>query len=261
MATGLKSVLRTPRSALILKTLIFAGFLLLLKIGSFGLVPILFFLAAAFSLFFRPFFQTIPYFISFLIFIILGMFFVARLPGNYFFVGFLFLSFLFYLLSGVKTLVLVNRSRAYLIFNLALFYLTFILFFASGKESSFIGKLLGVFLAAVLLFRDLFKFQDPPAWPKPLRRGEGPLLSVGWNRRSTVGWVLALLVVETIWAINLLPIGFLQSANLALLSVFILQDLSLKYFQGVLNRRAILRDVTIFVLLTLLIFMTSRWSI
>lgn len=247
MATRLKSVLENPRSVLVFKTLLFGSFLLLVKIGDFALVPIIFFLLVAFSLFLKPLFQTINYFIPFCLFLILGLIFLNYLPGLYFWGGILFLCFLFYLLLGTKNLILVNRAGAYLIFSLGLFYLAFLLFFLSDKESGFIFKLLIVFLITVLLFRNIFKFQAGAA--------------VTLRRRSIVSWILALLVFEAIWAISLLPIGFFQSANLALLTVFILQNLTLNYFQGILTRRAILNEATIFILLALLIFITSSWAI
>lgn len=237
MVIKLKLILQNPRLLLIFKTIIFASSLLLVKIGSFGITPILFFIIAVSLLFFWPIFRVFKYITLYILFLILGLLFIKYLTGYYFLVGVIFLSFLFYWLLAMKNLVLVDRFRTRLIFNLALFYLTFFLFFISRRESFFTLKLLGIFLVALLLLKGL------KHWP------------------LVVSWILAFLIIQIIWAISLLPIGLFQSANLALLIVFILQDLSVKYFAGLLTRRTILIDITIFVLLMLLIFITSSWSI
>lgn len=245
MAIELRSVLRNPKSVLLLKTLLFGIVLTLAKISGFGWLPILFFLATAFILFFFPLFQSISHFIPFVLFIGLGTFFLSRISDFYFWLAVAGLAFLFYLILGVKNLTVMNRSRAYRIFHLAVFYGTFILFFFSGKKSA--PALLAIFFIAWLLFRDLFKFQR--------------FALVSWRLCSVAAGVAALLVVEFLWAISFLPIGLIQSAAQVLLLVFILGDLSINYFNNQLTRKVILTDITIFTLLSLFIFIMSDWSL
>lgn len=245
MAIELKLVLRSPRSALLLKSLLFFGFLVLAKIVGFGWLAILFFLIASAILFFFPLFQSIPYFISFILFVGLGIFFLKQLSGFYFWVGALGLIAIFYLILGVKNLVLMNRSFLYRIFHLAVFYGVFILFFSGERKSAL--WLLAIFLVAWLLYRNLFKFQD--------------FVLVSWRRCSVASGVLALLTVEFLWAISFSPIDLVQSATLSLLTVFVLGDLAIKYFNQQLTRKLILADITLFVLLSLFIFLMSRWSL
>lgn len=246
MATELKLVLQSPRSALLLKSLFLLGFLALAKIGGFGWLPILFFIVAAVILFFLPFFQTFSYLISFGVFLTIGLIFLVKLPESYFAFGAIIFTALFYLLLGVKSLVMVDRVRAYLLFYLGIFFLIFSLFFQSaGKFNVFL--ILLVFLVTYLLFREFFKFQDFPG--------------IGWRQKVIFSWALAFLTSQAVWAIKLLPIGFIQSASLSLVLVFIFGNLAGNYLYGKLDRQTVLKDITFLVLATLLIFITSRWGL
>ena len=239
-------VLRNPRSVLLLKTVLFLGFLALAKIGGFGWLPILFFIAATSVLFFLPFFQTFSYFVSFGFFLITGSVFLGKLPESYFFLGAIIFAALFYLLLGVKSLVMVDRVRAYLLFHLSVFFLVFILFFQStGEFNTF--SLLMVFAVSYLLFREFFKFQDLPG--------------ISWRQKNIFSWALAFLSLQAVWVIKILPIGFIQSASLSLVLVFILGNLAGNYLNGKLDRQTLLKDITFLVLAALLIFTTSRWGI
>ena len=246
MATELKLVLRNPQSVLLLKTVLFLGFLALAKIGGFGWLPILFFILATSILFFLPFFQTFSYFVAFGFFLITGLVFLGKLPESYFSLGAIIFSGLFYLLLGVKSLVMVDRARAYLLFHLSIFFLVFILFFQSAEELNAFSLLM-VFVVSYLLFREFFKFQDFPG--------------IGWRQKNIFSWTLAFLTLQAVWAIKILPIGFIQSASLSLVLVFIFGNLARAYLSGKLNRQAVLRDLTFLVLSALLIFITSKWSI
>ena len=73
--------------------------------------------------------------------------------------------------------------------------------------------------------------------------------------------VFAFLAMEMIWVVALLPMGFLNSSALVLLFMLVLEDFAVNYFAGGLNRVLVLRNVTIFVLMSLAIFAASHWSI
>src|SRR3989344_5338932 len=126
MALKLKSVLRSQQSTLLFKALIFWGFLMLVYIGNFGLVPILFFLVMALN--------TPPSFI------------VAA-----------FYAFLFYIILGLKNLIFINRANWHQALHLLLFYALFIHFWNIGDEATFLLRLVGIFAASLLLIREFFK--------------------------------------------------------------------------------------------------------
>lgn len=248
MAIKLKSVLKNPHLQLAFKTLIFGGFLTLVKLGNFGAIPILFFVLAAFLLYSRPIFNTTAFLISFLILIIVAILFLKTFPENaFFFSGVLFFSLIFYVLLGVKNLIFINRTFWFYFLNLALFYAIFINFFFIDKSTFFAFKILVLFLGLLLLFKEFFRnFFPEYSLPK---------------KKTLIIWLLTLIVLEIVFAISLLPLGFINSANLATLSVFILNDLTFNYLKGTFNRRLLLINVTLFVLLLLLIFGTTKWEI
>jgi hypothetical protein len=248
MVPKLRLVLKNPHLQLALKAIIFGGFLTLVKLGNFGITPILFFVLVAFLLYSRPIFNTSAFLISFLILIITIIFILKIFPeNNFFFLSALFFSLMFYILLGVKNLIFINRALWYLFFNLALFYSVFISFFYIDKSTLFAAKVLILFLALFLLFKEFFRFLLPEyQLPK---------------KKALIVWLLALIVLEIVFAVSLLPLGFINSANLAILSVFILGDLTFNYLKGTLNRRLFLIDITLFVLLILLIFGTTKWEI
>jgi len=236
MAARLKSLLKNPRSALLLKAFIFGGFLILAKGWA---------LPVAILLYAKPIFNTFAFLTSFLLLMILSVSLINSVQSGWFFVlAATGLASIFYLILGMKNLVFIHRDRWNYVLHILLFYSTFVLFFLTDKSSWFFLKSLGVFAIAILLFREFLK-TAVENFPK---------------RRGLIGWALALIVWEALWAINLLPIGFLNSANLAAALVFILSDLTINHFRGTLNQRIVYSELALFAVLVLLILATSRWS-
>ena len=241
----LRYLLKNPLSSLAVKAAIFGSFLALVKIGDFGLAPILFFLLSAGFLYSQPIFNSFALLSSFGVLTVLSLIGAKTIDGLFIFViADIFFSFLFYLILGLKNLAFISRGQWYSALNLFLFYATFVIFFLSDRGGYFIPKSLVVFFAAFLLFREFVKFSAPE-----------------FKRRNLIAWVLALVIFEAVWAVSLLPLGFLNSANLMILPVFILSDLTSRYARGSLSRRAILVDVSIFILLMLTIFIASKWTV
>lgn len=83
----------------------------------------------------------------------------------------------------------------------------------------------------------------------------------GLAKKNLISAVLAFVLTQLSWAVNLLPIGGLNSASLALLIALILNDLTIHHLSGTLNRQIVLRNATIFIVLTLLVFGASGWSL
>ena len=240
MREKLKSILREPRLVLALKSAVFAGFLALLKIGGFGALPILFFLAAAFTLFSYP-----PNF-SFLVLLGIAMVTVGILDDLLFLTAAIALfSCLFYIAAGIKSLTLIHRSEWDYAKNLLLFYAVFLFFFLADKSSLFFIKYLSVLAIGFFLLREWLADLIPDL---PRKINFAALLS-------------AFLMAQFLWAVALLPLGPINSANLMVLISYILFDFTSHYFQGKINRQLVMKNVAVLVLLLLVIFATSGWGI
>ena len=227
MVTKLKSVLKSPQLLLALKAVAFGAGL--------SFLPAVLFVLLAVLLYAIPLFRTIELIrpLSVLLIVsLLALQTVNRWDYSLFLI--IYFAFLFYLILGIKDLVVIKRAGWHRFLNLALVHMSLLLFFYYNQEF-FLIKLLVVFCAFLFLLKESFK-----------------------NRLTA--WLLAFLMAQSIWVIGLLPIGFVNAANLGLLAYFIILDLAEYQLSGHLPRRRILIDVTIFVLLALLIFATSRWG-
>ena len=236
MAIKLKLVSRIPQLRLALKALIFGLLLLLVKTSGFGLLPVILFLTVAGVFYAQPLFKTIELLTIFFILLTTALLVVkAFLYSSYAPLAILYFTTLFYLLLGVKNLVLIQREKWQRFLNLALSYNIFLLFFFYS-QNDFFSRLLPALLGLFLLLRSLF-------------------------RKRLIIWITILLMAETLWAISLLPIGFINAASLAFLVYFDISDLAGRHLNQTLNRRRILTDVTILIVLLVAIFAFSRWSL
>ncbi len=240
MEQKLKLIFREPRSTLALKSVIFGGFLFLLKLGGFGFLPILFFLGMAFLL------SSQAHHISFLILVIISMLTVWHLDSVLFLlVAIIFFSILFYLTIGIKKLLIVRRFEWGFVENLLLFFAVCLLFFLSDKSSFFWIKYLSVFLASFLLLREWFL---------------SPELSFV-KRPHLVSLAAAFVLFEFLWAVALMPLSPINAASLMALIFYVLFDFLRHHFQGTITRQLVFKRIAIFVLLLILILGTSGWKI
>lgn len=230
-----------------LKAFIFAG-LLVWQISAkpAGFFPILLFLSVSFYFYWRPVFSSSQFFGSFLILLIVSFLAVKFLwldiAGIASILG---LAALFYMLLGIKNLIFVNRSALYYLLISILLFLAFFFFFMADKSQFFLIKYLSVGLAAFFLSREfLFFFVQDFS-----------------KRRALITAGFSFLTIQSLWAISLLPIGFLNSAALALFAALILLDFTVNHFNGVLTRRIILRNATSWIVLSVIIFAASKWGL
>lgn len=253
MAIKLRSLLRARPLALFLRTLVFVGFLGLAKLSGFSLVPSLFFLLAALVLYSSPLRNNLAYLTSFLVLIVIAPVAMKTFSGDtWFFAVALISGFLFYVISGLKNLFFVYRSRWHFLLMLGLFYLGTLVFFAAAGANFFFSRLALVFLTAFFLVREFLRIT-------PIDKS--PNIKNLIVPTALIASASSLLIAETFWVVGLLPMGVLNSASMSILMIFILLDILRRYLEATLSRRAILTNVTIFVLLTLLILITSKWGI
>lgn len=164
-----------------------------------------------------------------------------------------FFGILFFILLGVKNLIFVHRAAPYYFLNSLLFSVVFILFFSTDKSMLFTLKYLLAGFAAFLLFREFltFNFELP----------EGSIQSPVLVKKNLAALVFTFLTLELLWVVALLPIGFLNLVSLMLLFILLLEDLLLHNWSGTLTNQIILRNTTFFLLVGLVIFAFSKWTL
>mgnify|MGYP001617633046 CR=1 FL=1 len=237
MATKLKSVFHSQQLRLAVKALIFGGFLVLAKIGNLSLFPVLFFLAVASFLYFKPIFNPINQLNNFALLLVVSVIF-AKLLNNfdYFLGSAVFASIIFYLILGVKDLVLIKRDLWARLISLAMVMAIAFLFFNSAAFSGSAFKIITLFIGYYLVFRGAFN-----------------------NNALTLSAALVLLELSLV--ARLLPLTSLNAASFILLGYFVLTDLIGGFINKTINRKLILTDITIFIVLSLLIFASTEWSL
>ncbi len=240
MLAKLKSVLLDPRLLLALKAIAFGGALLELKHFGFSWLPITTFLIVSFFLFGRVRSGAA------LVLVLLGVATIGILDASLFLTAAAILcAALFYLIAGLKTLTLADRPDTVLLRNLLLFYLLFTLFFIQDKSGYFALTLVTTSGLAFLIFYDWI-FDWVGGFPK---------------RHFLAAGVASFIVAESLWGTALLPLGVINSANLLLLITYILTDFLKNYFQGTLNRQHIIKNGVLFVILFLVVLLTSAWRL
>lgn len=250
MAIKLRSLFRGPQSALLLKAILFGGFLSLAKIGNMGILPVFFFIIAGCVLYATPFFHNMRFPVSFIVLVASSLLTVSLFERAALWIWcVLFFSFLFYVFLGIKNLQFVYRKRWHYIVLLALTYFLSLFFFLKARETAvFVLGSLGIFAAATGMLREYFAMNERETMPKaPLRMG--------------IAAVLGFCMAQILMAASLLPFGFLNAANLSLLAFFVLVEVVVRYFGKNLSRKILLLYLTLFVILALFVFSTSRWTV
>ena len=152
---------------------------------------------------------------------------------------------LFFVLLGLMNLVFRDRFLVYGIFNTALLLLIFLIAFYAWRPGSFL--ILGpvLFLVVALLFMEVLG-----------------VFEIFLGRRAlVVGGTLGLLAAEVVWLTGFLPLGFINAAVFATLFFLLLRDGLAVHFRGFLNLPFIFRQLTFFIVLTIVIFAASSWSV
>lgn len=228
---------------LALKSLIFP-LLLFLAAGHWFWAVIL--VPMAFYFYFRPSLNGGKFILSFLVLLSVSFLAVRHFSGGSLAVS-LFFGAIFFLLLGVKNLIFVHRQHIYYFFNGFLLLAIFILFFLSGNLGLIFVKYLFTFIAIAFLFKEFLRFSFPG--------------SSSPSKNALVAYGAAFIIIQILWGISLLPLNFLNAASLTLLAALILQDFFIHHLSGTINRRIILRNTTLFLVLSLVVLGASRWTL
>jgi len=247
MVEKLRSVWKIVQLRLVLKSLIFAGLLFWVKASQFGALPILVFVAVGFVLYFRNHTQNnLENIYSFSALLLVSMFGVSLLGHAQFVLpAILFFSVLFYLVLGIKEFSFIRRYEWNFAKNILLIFSVFLVYFMSNNYAFFYLKYLALFVAILLLIKE-WLFWLEPNFPK---------------RYNLIALVLSFLVLQIVWAVSILPLGFLNSASLMTVFVYLMFDSCVHYFRGLLTREQISKNFIIFALSLIVIFFFTKFYI
>ena len=76
----------------------------------------------------------------------------------------------------------------------------------------------------------------------------------------TFSFLLALLMVEIVWAINYWPFGYLTTGVIALILYYILWDLVQSYFLNLLSRKRVTANMIFFSFLIIMVLLSAKWT-
>lgn len=154
-------------------------------------------------------------------------------------------GFLFFILLGIKNVILVRRREWYAVLFIALVYGISLLFFTGTTADHILRDLIFLAVFSYFLFREYFGIQEHP-----------------YHRALTVTTLtITVLMLELAWGISLLPLGFSKSASMLTLCAIILAGIIERYIRGTLTARFLRLTLVLFVTLVIIVFFSVRWVI
>lgn len=243
MATKLKLVLRTLRRTLaskrswLLRGALFALLLGYAVHGQFSGLSVTVLILGSLILYSQPVFQTVPYFIPFVLLLslaILSFYFFGEAELTPYLL--IFFGWLFFMLLGVKNVAFVSRQNWFLAFELLTLYLSAAIFFAIDKTQHIFLPSLSLLIVIFVLARQFFRLTE--------MRGRRLI--------ALVSLAIALMVVELTWVLSIASVGFWPAAGLVAAYFFVLQEVSRHYLASTLKSKTLLQYFSVFALLTIL---------
>ncbi len=219
---------------LLIKACIFSIGWLVLPLWAFFILSLYFYLVP----FFQPFKLLIPF--------ILTLLAAAILPYGFWFA--VLLGILFFLLFGIKNLILVNRfDNHQLIVFLILFLMFFVFFlnFENWQEWAISLVSFWIGLSFFFLFNELADYSRVS----------------GESKKIIVSVLGSFLIWQAAMVILFLPLNYFYQTALLFLSSVILTDILLGYLGGIIGRRKMLVDFSIFFVIAVVILASANWGL
>ncbi len=247
MGEKLKLVLKIIQLRLILKSLIFAGLLFWAELSNFSTLPVLLFISLSVVFYFRTHqHNNSENIYSFLILLIVSLAGVSLLSHIQFLIAAVtFFSFLFYLVLGIKDLILTKRYEWNFIKNILLIYSIFLIYFLTDKYNFFAVKYIAVFIALFLIIQEWFSWLEAK-FPK---------------RHQLSALVFSFLILQLLWVVTILPLGFINSATIMAVFVYLMFDFCINHFRGSINKKIIVKNSIILIFSLLIIFISTNWKV
>jgi hypothetical protein len=152
-------------------------------------------------------------------------------------------GFLFFILLGIKNVILVRRRQWYAVLFIALVYGISLLFFTAAAGDHTIRDALMLAILMYFLLREYFNVQEHP-----------------YHRALKVMTVtVTTLLIQLAWALSLLPLGFSKSASLLALLAMMLAGILDRYIRGTLTARFLRLSFILFIVLVGVVFLSVRW--
>ncbi len=226
---------KSPIISLLVKSVIFALAWLYLPFWIFFLAAVYFYLVPLF----RPGRLLLP-------FAAIIFFSFIEEPSALF--AFLF-GAIFFLIIGIKDLILINRGAATEALSLLLSFLLSIEYFLNISRWDSFWVVFWAFLAATPIFflSRLFIGQE-----------DGRACKQG--RRDTTLVVTAFLIMQLLIALTFAPLNFLYQSAIFFVFALILLECAADYCAGLLSRRKILLNLSIFFIFVSIILGSAQWG-
>ncbi|HEY4496814.1 MAG TPA: hypothetical protein VI432_01520 [Candidatus Paceibacterota bacterium] len=228
MALGLKLFLKGPISKLAFRSSVVAIAVLALRLTPFGFLPTSFFLILFSILYLQPNLNNGRFLIPFSV-LLFFIFFMPLGEIRYYELYIAGLSgILFFMLSGVKNVIFINRNFIYRISHGALILLI-LSFFFKYPPNLYIQFM--TFLLIFFLYRELYLMHR-----------------LDQKRINLLSAIMALLVSEIIWAIFLIPTSFSGLLFMSAAPIFLVDDILINYLRGERLHNIFIRDFSLFII-------------
>jgi hypothetical protein len=244
-----------PLTPSIVKAILFGLLLWYVQGSGFALWPVFLFVFTAVLSYIQPVSKTFTFSTSFLLVVALALLltsrFVITLPiqmhagviGELLFAG--AFGFLFFMLLGIKNMVLSRRREWHIVLFIALIYGISLLFFTSLTNQHPLKNSILIGLFAFLLYREYFLTQE---------HAKSRALTL-------ISLTLTLLTVELAWVISLLPMGFSKEASVLTLFAMMIASIVDRYLRGTLTARFLRLSTLLVVVLVSVILVSAQWLI
>ncbi len=237
MATKLRLILRRIHWSLVLRAAVFSC--------AWFLAPFWAFLLVAAYFYFYPFFRPLTFALPFLLLIFLMAVEPQILSLAVFF------AVIFYLILGIKDLILINRKPAYEVLVLLLSFLMFVRFFLEFVSwAGLRAPLYSLVMAAVFSFlsRGFLSYETS---------GEKEIA----GRRDVILGLVCLLLWQTSLVALFLPTNFLYQAAILFLVAMMALELASDYLGRNLTRQRILTNLTVALGILTMILGSASWGL
>ena len=211
-------------------------------------VPFWLFLLVALWLYLSPLFRPLEMGLPFL----LTLCFAGILPANFWSTA--FLGTLFFLILGIKDLILVERENAYRVLLFLLFFLIFLNFFSEFNTFERSTALLSLFAIVVLTFLLLHGFV------RYSRLGSARVGAPRRREKLALG-LLAFLVGEIGMALLFVPLNAFYQAALLFLSTVIGTEMMVDRLEERLDHDRILVRFSLFFIFVVCILAANQWGL
>lgn len=240
MEEKLKSVIRSPRFGLLLKSAAF--FVLFRWAGEGGVLANIVFVVVSIFLYARPTLNALLYIPSFAVLLALAFLFPTGGPARTVEISGLAFAGLFYILLRLKELLFIRRLWWHEALAGGLLYLATLAYFTAGASEYFLLKHVGLGAVFFLLAYELYVAH---------------VAFVLWPKQRVAALLGALLFLEFVWALALLPLGYAAASGIAAMFGFLFLHLSVVAATGHLKAATVAKHVGLAISFVIVIAVVS----